>query len=219
MEQGMTNTSHRLRHSAPPSHEAAPKRRARSAAVLTVGLLDALDHVLESELCDDALLAASARAIAANLDCLCVIQRLVEGGSRVVGLAHPDPALTSRLSAALRFATVTSAPHATAIFARRGAVAKAHSGARDAARYGLTQLVGSLRLRTWSFAAVPLTVRGQPLGVLWVVTTRRSRILRPAETESVARAGSVIALALAAASAGGASRETTATRRSIVPER
>jgi hypothetical protein len=54
--------------------------------------------------------------------------------------------------------------------------------------------------------------------VLWVVATRRGRTLRAPETASVVRAGSMIALALGAASAAVA-RETTATRRTIVAER
>jgi len=54
---------------------------------------------------------------------------------------------------------------------------------------------------------------------MWVVATRRGRVLRPAETESLARAGSVIALAVGAASAGMAGRVTTSTRRTIIAER
>lgn len=220
----MPNASHRLRHSASPSSPSpAPdqttRRRARSAAVLTVELLDALDDVLRSDLDDDALLAGTARIVARDLECLCVIERLVEGGARVVGLAHPDPALTSRLRSAHRPEEVVSAGRAAGILARRAALSKALAGEREAERHGLAELVRSMGLQAWSFVAVPLTVRGHTLGVMWVVATRRSRTLRAAETESIVRAGSVIALALAAAAAAGALRETTATRRTIRAER
>jgi hypothetical protein len=215
----MPNASHRLRHSAPPAPDGTSTRRARSAAVLTVGLLDALEDVLQSDLDDDALLAATARVVARELECLCMIERLAEGGARVVGLAHPDPALTSRLRSALRPDDVVSGARATGILARRAALSKAHVGERDAERYGIAELVSSIGLHAWSFIAVPLAVRGSTLGLLWVVATRRGRGLRPAETESVVRAGWVIALALAAASTAGALRETTATRRTIVADR
>ena len=216
----MPNASHRPRHTTPALLDDLPtRRRARSAAVLTVGLLDALDDVLQSDLDDDALLAATARIVARDLESLCMIERLVEGGARVVGLAHPDPALSSRLRAWHRPEQVVSAVRATGILARRAALSRAHTGERDAERSGLAELLGTMGLHAFSFVAVPLTVRGHTLGVPWVVATRRGRILRSAETESIVRAGSVIALALAAASAAGAPRETTATRRTLVAER
>ena len=214
----MPDASHRLRHSAPPPSDETPRRRARSAAVLTVGLLDALDDVLRSDLGEDALLAATARVMARDLECLCLIERLVEGGARVVGLAHPDPALAGRLRSAHRPDQIVSAARATGILARRAALSRAHTGERDAERYGLAELVGSIGLHAWSFVAVPLANRGQTLGILWVIATRRGRALRSAETESIVRAASVIALALAAASAA-TLRETTATRRRIVADR
>jgi len=55
-------------------------------------------------------------------------------------------------------------------------------------------------------------------GVMWVVATRRGRVLRSAESESIARAASVVALAFAAASAPHVRRETTSTRRTIVAD-
>ena len=218
----MPTAPQRSRHSAPPPLDLGSARRARSAAVLTVGLLDALDDVLHGDLDDDALLAATARVVARELECLCMIERLVErgeGGARVVGLAHPDPALTSRLRSAYRPDAIVSAARATSILARRAALSKAHTGDREAERCGLADLVASLGVHACSFVAVPLTLRGHALGVMWVVATRRGRVLRAAETESVARAGSVIALAVGAASAAMAGRVTTATRRTILAER
>jgi hypothetical protein len=47
------------------------------------------DTVLRSDLDDDSFLAATARIVARDVECLCVIERLVPGGCRVVGLAHP----------------------------------------------------------------------------------------------------------------------------------
>lgn len=210
--------SQRSRQSSLPPAELGSARRARSAAVLTVGLLDALDDVLHGDLDEDALLAATARVVARELECLCMIERLVEGGARVVGLAHLDPALTSRLRAAYRPDAIVSAARATGILARRASLSKVHTGEREAERCGLTELVTSLGLQACSFVAVPLTTRGRTLGIMWVIATRRGRILRAAETESVARAGSVIALALAAASAAHVRRETTSTRRTIIAE-
>ena len=204
--------------SASAQHEPT-RRRARSAAVLTVGLLDALHDILQSDLDDDALLAAAARIMAHDLECLCMIERLVDGGARVVGLAHPDAALSSRLRAAHRPEQIVSAARITSILSRRAALSKLHTGQRDAERYGIAAVASSLGLQAWSFVAAPLTVRGQPLGVLWVVATRRTRTLRPAETESVARCASVVALALAAASSAGRAREATGTRRFVLAER
>ena len=215
----MPNASHRLRQSAPPLPDETTRRRARSAAVLTVGLLDALYDVLQSDLDDDALLAATARVMARDLECLCMIERLVEGGARVVGLAHPDPALTNRLRSAYRPEAIIPATRATTILARRTALSRVHTGERNAERYGLAELVASLGLHAWSFAAVPLTNRGHTLGILWVIATRRGRALRAAETESIVRAASVVALALAAAAAASTLRETTATRRTILASR
>jgi GAF domain-containing protein len=215
----MTNAIQRLRQSTPLVQSETTRRRARSAAVLTVGLLDALHDVLQSDLDEDALLAAAARVMAGDLECLCMIERLVDGGARVVALAHPDPALTSRLRAAHQPAQIVSAERITGILARRAALSKTHTSERDAERYGVADLAGSLGLQACSFVAVPLTVRGQTLGVVWIIATRRNRILRPAEAESVARSASVIALALAAASAAGGARESTGTRRTILADR
>jgi hypothetical protein len=215
----MTHATHRLRQSTPFVQSETTRRRARSAAVLTVGLLDALHDVLTSDLDDDALLAAAARVIAGDVECLCMIERLVDGGARVVALAHPDPAHTNRLRAAHRPDQIVSAERITGILARRGALSKAHTSERDAERYGVAALAGALGLQAWSFVAVPLTVRGQTLGVVWVIATRRNRILRPAEAESVVRSAPVIALALAAASAAGNRRESTGTRRAILADR
>lgn len=214
----MPNASQRLRQSSPPHSDAAIRRRARSAAALTVGLLDALDVILRSDLDDDALLAATARIVARDLECLCVIERLVPGGARVVGLAHPDPALTGRLSGAFRPKVVVSSARATAILERRGALSKLHVGERDVERYGVAALLAPMGIHAWSFVAVPLAVRGNAIGILWVIATRRGRKLREPEIESIVRAASVIALALAAASAAGALRETTATRRMTLPK-
>ncbi len=216
---GMPTASQRSRHSAPPPVDLGSARRARSAAVLTVGLLDALDDVLHGDLDDDALLASTARVVSRELECLCMIERLVDGGARVVGLAHPDPALTSRLRAAYRPETIVSAARATSMLARRAALSKVHAGEREAERCGLAELVASLGVNACSFVAVPLTLRGHALGIMWVVATRRGRVLRAPETESLARAGSVIALAVGAASAATATRVTTSTRRTIIAER
>jgi hypothetical protein len=218
-ESRMPNASPRTRTSSRPPPGGTPRRRARSVGALTVGLLDALDTVLRSDLDDDSFLAATARIVARDVECLCVIERLVPGGCRVVGLAHPDPALTGRLSAAFQPDLVVSNARASAILARPAALAKVLVGERNVERHALDGLVGPMGIHAWSFVAIPLVVRGSALGVLWLITTRRGRTLREPEKDSVVRACSVIALGLAAASAAsaaGANRETTATRRTNV---
>jgi hypothetical protein len=123
------------------------------------------------------------------------------------------------LSAALQPDLVVSNARASAILARPAALAKVLVGERTVERHALDGLVGPMGIHAWSFVAIPLVVRRSALGVLWLITTRQGRTLREPEKDSVVRACSVIALGLAgasAASAAGANRKTTATRRTNV---
>ncbi|MDB4934599.1 MAG: hypothetical protein JWP87_1571 [Labilithrix sp.] len=189
------------------------------SALRTMILLDALDATLHADLEADALLAAAARILARELECLCMAELFVEGGARVVALAHTDRALSERLRAAVRPDVVAPAARARAIVDRRRPAVVELLEAGDAERHGLAEVSSWTGRRAYGFIAAPLVVRGSACGVLWIIAVRRGRRPVDADAESIARVASVLALAWGAAFAHEHPRETTGTRRSYIASR